>query len=176
MTIRSTVFFLLASGVVVFGCKDKESATPRDSKSEYVFDCKVGIAKKMSAAEYSANESDKDEKVAAEKAWRAVCAKLPPEEQANCRDDKRWSPSVGTMKMSTNVETKFGVTVKLTPNLPRVWSNEIKSEVGHEPACAEATKKACAAAGAAADCVATGAFEKKEELKGKTHRMLLGGR
>ncbi|MBI3071172.1 MAG: hypothetical protein HYY84_03490 [Deltaproteobacteria bacterium] len=175
MNAKACLFFLCVSGFVVLACKDKGDSGSTGPKSEYVYECKIGISKKMAASDFSANESDTDEKVAAEKAWKAVCAKLSAEEQPKCRDEKRWRPSVSTMKMSSNVETKFGVTVSLAPIVPQVHGNAT-SETSEAAACAEAVKKACAAAGATADCVVTGAFERKGESKGRTLKALLGGR
>jgi hypothetical protein len=138
-------------------CSKKEEAAKTPEKKaapveKTLHSCLIQIKKKAEPVQGTGSAATEDEAKA--KAFDDACAKLPEADRADCKDTKKWSATVTTMKTDKEV----GATVKLETNV--IWTGKSKGHANADEACKAANAAACKEAGDAPDCVDAGRFVK----------------
>lgn len=152
----STIFGLC------LGACGGEAKKDAETKMVTTHSCTIIVGKKAGAP-FEGKGNDADKAKAEEAAWTDACAKLPEADRAGCRDDKKFSSTKAEMSVTANGTASYSVTITLAPVIPQV-EGKADAQTTKEDACKAATVKACEAAGAKGDCLASGEYEKRGEM------------
>ena len=152
--------FVLSATLVVGSCGksdsgDKGSAKPTGGSSA---SCVVEIQKAAGENDLiKVNGTGADEAAATADAWAKATEAAPEGEKDQLKDESKWKSKITMVTASMNDQVTMNANLSVTRVVAMHKGEATGSDT--DAACADASKKACAAAGAGDDCVTSGAFK-----------------
>jgi hypothetical protein len=161
---------LLLFPLLLVACEEEAAPSkPREMVSTY--ECSLEVAKKPTSYEGKAQmDGDATPELEAEvekAAWADACAKVPEAQRTDCKKDSpkfTWSAGGGTFTVNGKTSVSKNITVTERTD---GFAGKATSDKSADDAHAAALAQACKAAGASGDCVASGAYEERNDMRSR---------